>query len=440
MLKHKCLVAGAVAALLISTPLTAGLFDSVDKAVKKPVESIGKTLPGDVGKLLKVSDALPNRYIVVLKDGLDVNRVANTLMRSYGGQPDLSFSSVLNGFAAYLNKAQLSALSLDSAVKYVEQDAIQRTSDEKAPPAKGKPESQTNATWGLDRIDQASLPLNKSFSYTSSGKGVHAYIVDTGIRSDHRDFSGRLGDGVNTSDDPKQPPAGLLDPIFEILFGKRENPDDPTADCNGHGTHVAGTVGGKEWGVAKGSTLHAVRVLNCEGAGSNSTVIAGLDWIAKNAKTPAVVNMSLGGGASKAIDEAVEGLIKKEITVVVAAGNDDKDACKSSPARSKPAITVAASDSKDSRASFSNYGSCTDIFAPGKDITSAWMTGNSATKTISGTSMASPHVAGAVALLLEQDPKRKPADIEKLLLGKASGGKVSDRKGSPDKLLFTGTR
>lgn len=440
MFKQKSMISGAVAALLISGPLAAGLFDSVDKVVKQPVETVTESIPGDAGKLLKVSDALPNRYIIVLKDGLDVQRHANTLMRTYGGQADLNFSSVLNGFAAYLSKAQLKVLSLDKAVKYVEQDAIQRISDDKKPPAKGKPEAQTNATWGLDRIDQNALPLNKSFSYSHRGTGVHAYIVDTGIRSDHRDFSGRLGEGVNTSDDPKQPPAGLLDPIFEILFGKKENPNDPTADCNGHGTHVAGTVGGSEWGVAKGATLHAVRVLNCEGAGSNSTVIGGLEWIANNVKHPAVVNMSLGGGASKAIDEAVENLIKKGITVVVAAGNDDKDACESSPARAKPAITVAASNNKDGRASFSNYGSCTDIFAPGKDITSAWMTSNSATKTISGTSMASPHVAGAVALLLEEDSKRKPADIEKLLLGKASGGKISDRKGSPDKLLFTGTK
>lgn len=436
MLKHKKLISGAAAALLVCGPLTAGLFDSVDKVVKKPAESVGKALPNATGaaKLLQVSDALPNRYIVVLKDGLEVTRNANTLLRTYGEQADLKFSSVLNGFAAYLSKAQLSALSLDKAVRYVEQDAIQRISD------KAKPDTQSNATWGLDRIDQPSLPLNKTFSYSFNGKGVHAYIVDTGIRSDHREFSGRLGDGINTSDDPKQPPAGLLDPIFEILFGKKENPDDPTADCNGHGTHVAGTVGGQEWGVAKGSTLHAVRVLNCEGAGSNSTVIAGLDWIAKNAKSPAVVNMSLGGGASKAIDEAVESLIKKGITVVVAAGNDDKDACQSSPARSKPAITVAASNIHDGRASFSNYGSCTDIFAPGKDITSAWMNGNSATKTISGTSMASPHVAGAVALLLEEDPKRQPADIEKLLLRKASNGPIADRKGSPNKLLFTGVQ
>ncbi len=435
MVKRSLLFSTTLTALLLSGQLAAGLFDSVEEVVKKPSETLGVAPPStDLSRLLNVSEALPNRYVIVLKDGLNSALTANTLIRQYGGQADLNFSSVLNGFAAYLNKAQVSALSFDKAVKYVEQDAIQRISDKKTPP----PEAQKNATWGLDRIDQAGLPLNKSFTYTASGKGVHVYIVDTGIRSDHKDFSGRLGDGVNTSDDPKQPPAGLLDPIFEALFGRKENPNDPTNDCNGHGTHVAGTVGGTEWGVAKASTLHAVRVLNCEGAGSNSTVIAGLDWIAKNAKTPAVVNMSLGGGASKAIDDAVEGLIKKGITVVVAAGNDNKDACQSSPARAKPAITVAASDNKDARASFSNYGSCTDIFAPGKDITSAWMTGSSATKTISGTSMASPHVAGAVALLLEQDPKRKPSDIEKLLLSKASGGKISDSKGSPNKLLFTG--
>ncbi|MFT5033794.1 MAG: subtilisin family serine protease, partial [Bacteroidia bacterium] len=224
MVNNKVFVSRTIFALLLSGPLSAGLFDSVDKVVNKPAQALTEVLPGtDAGTLLKVSDALPNRYIVVLKDGLNVTRSANTLMRSYGGQVDLNFSSVLNGFAAYLNKAQISALSLDKAVKYVEQDAIQRislgqaatpqaSSSAQASPAGDKPETQTNATWGLDRIDQAGLPLNKSFTYTYSGKGVHAYIVDTGIRSDHKDFSSRLGDGINTSDDPKQPPAGLLDP------------------------------------------------------------------------------------------------------------------------------------------------------------------------------------------------------------------------------------
>ena len=407
----------------------AGLFDSVDKTLEKPASAVSKALTGDVGQLLKVNDALPNRYIVVLKDGLPAGQLTKALIGRYGGQADMNFNSVLNGFAAYLNPAQVKALSLDKAVNYVEQDAIQRVSKE----------SQSNATWGLDRIDQKDLPLNKTYSYPLAGTGVHAYIVDTGIRSDHKDFSGRLGDGENTSDDPKQPPAGLLDPIFEILFGEKENPDDLTNDCNGHGTHVAGTVGGTEWGVAKGATLHAVRVLNCQGAGSNSTVIGGLDWIAKNAKQPAVVNMSLGGGASRAIDEAVEKLIKKGITVVVAAGNDNKDACDYSPARSKPAITVAASDRSDRRADFSNHGRCADLFAPGKDITSAWIDSSRSTKTISGTSMAAPHVAGVVALLLAQEPKRSPADIEKLLLKLTASGKIRDDKGVPNKLLQTVT-
>ncbi|WP_372748984.1 S8 family peptidase [Litorivivens sp.] len=414
-----------VAVMGASTSVHAGLLDSVDKTLSEPAKTVNKALGGNAGEVLNVADALPNRYIVVLKEGVAVNQTLDALMSRYGGQADLSFNSVLNGFAAYLNPLQVKALSLDNAVKYVEQDAIQRISEQ----------SQKNATWGLDRIDQKDLPLNKTFSYSAAGKGVHAYIVDTGIRSDHKDFSGRLGNGENTSDDPKQPPAGLLDPIFAILFGEKENPDDPTNDCNGHGTHVAGTVGGSEWGVAKGVTLHAVRVLNCQGAGSNSTVIGGLDWIAKNVQQPAVVNMSLGGGASRAIDEAVEKLIKKGITVVVAAGNDNKDACDYSPARSKPAITVAASDKTDRRADFSNHGRCADLFAPGKDITSAWIDSNRATKTISGTSMASPHVAGVVALLLEKNPKLSPADIEKQLLTLTASGKIRDNKGVPNKLL-----
>ncbi|MBB3046316.1 subtilisin family serine protease [Litorivivens lipolytica] len=404
---------------------TAGLFDTVEKAAKPATQALEKVTPSG-GKILQVSDALPHRYIIVLKDGVNVEPAMKTLMSTFGGQADLSFTSVLNGFAAYLTSTQAKALSLDKTVRYVEQDAIARIS---------KKTVQQGATWGLDRLDQRDLPLDKQFSYTLTGSNTHTYIVDTGIRSDHKDFAGRLGKGVNTSDDPKQPPAGLLDPIFAALFGEKEKPDDPTNDCNGHGTHVAGTAGGTEWGVAKNTTLYAVRVLNCEGAGSNSTVIAGLDWIAKNAKRPAVVNMSLGGGASSAMDDAVNDLVSKGITVIVAAGNDDKDACQASPARAKKAITVAASDNRDRRAGFSNHGRCADLFAPGKDITSAWIDSNRSTKTISGTSMASPHVAGVAALMLEAEPDRSPAELEKALLKASVSGKIGDRKGSPDKLL-----
>jgi len=276
--------------------------------------------------------------------------------------------------------------------------------------------TQSNATWGLDRLDQRDLPLNATYSYDKTGSGVTAYIIDTGIRLSHNDFGGRATSGYDAID------GGSAD------------------DCNGHGTHVSGTVGGTTYGVAKGVRLVAVRVLDCGGSGSNSGVIAGVNWVTSNhaAGQPAVANMSLGGGVSTALDQAVSNSIADGVTYALAAGNSNANACNSSPARTPNAITVGATTSSDARASYSNYGTCLDVFAPGSNITSAWSTSNTATNTISGTSMASPHVAGAAAVYLEGNPGATPAQVASALSGAATTGKVtSPGSGSPNRLLYS---
>ena len=304
-------------------------------------------------------------YIVTFSKGAVV---ANEIKNVNGKQvnPKFMYSNVLNGFAGFLTGDQVCNLKKRGNVLDVEADQIMSIEA-----------TQENATWGLDRIDQSNLPLNKKYDYISDGTNVRAYVIDTGILANHVEFNGRTIPGYSA-------------------IGAISN----TTDCNGHGTHVAGTIGGTNYGVAQNVSLVPVRVLDCNGSGSTTGVIAGLEWVTANAVKPAVANMSLGGGASTALDNAVSALVASGVTVVVAAGNSRADACKSSPARVPSAITVAASDKNDVFASFSNYGSCVDIIAPGVNITSAWWTSSTATGTISGTSMASPHVAGVVARLL----------------------------------------
>ncbi len=286
--------------------------------------------------------------------------------------------------------------------------------------------TQVSPVWGLDRIDQTNLPLNQSFIYAdSAGQGSHVYIIDTGIRASHSEVVTRVGTGRNFAANSSS-----------FLFGGSTDPNN-TNDCNDHGTHVAGTAVGTQYGVAKKATVYPIRVLGCNGSGANSGVIAGVDWVAANHKKPAVANMSLGGASSTALDTAVNNAIAAGVTFVAAAGNDNANACNGSPNRVLNALTVASSDIQDRRSSFSNHGSCVDLFAPGTGILSASHNSDTATATLSGTSMAAPHVAGAAALYLSGQPSATPAQVAQAILVSTSNNVISNVNGSPNKLLNT---
>ncbi|HXF64414.1 MAG TPA: S8 family serine peptidase, partial [Caldilineaceae bacterium] len=359
---------------------------------------------------------VPNQYIVVFNEvavesaqaaGVSTADAAQALVAQHGGELLYTYDAAIHGFAAALPAEALAAIQADPRVAFVEQDQVISIAV-----------TQTNPVWGLDRIDQAALPLNQSYVYNTDGAGVHVYVVDTGVRATHTEFEGRIGAGFTA-----------------VLDGQGTN------DCNGHGTHVAGTVGGKLVGVAKKVILHPVRVLNCQGSGTVSQVVAGVDWVTANHIDPAVANLSLGGGASTALDNAVRNAIAAGVTFAVAAGNENKDACSTSPARVSQALTVGASTSSDGRASFSNYGTCVDLFAPGSSVTSASRSSDTTYATYSGTSMASPHVAGAAALYLAANPTAKPADVAAALVNHATQNKLSGAtlgSGSPNRLLYTG--
>ena len=381
------------ASTFVAAAVVAAGFGAAAPAQAAEGEILGAGVPG----------AIANSYVVVLKDGATTTAAATA--RRYDAKVQHTYTAALKGYAATMSEEDAERTAADPAVAYVEQNRVIRAVGTQPNPP----------SWGLDRIDQRDLPLDSSYTYPNTAPGVTAYIIDTGIRTSHSDFGGRATWGTNTV-------------------------DSNNTDCNGHGTHVAGTVGGTAHGVAKEARLVAVKVLNCQGSGTLAGVTAGIDWVTRNAVKPAVANMSLGAqGTNASMETAVRNSINSGVTYAIASGNSSANACNFTPARTAEAITVNSTDRNDARSSFSNFGTCTDIFAPGRDITSAWNTSDTATNTISGTSMATPHVAGVAALYLGSNPSATPAQVQTALKDGASKGNVSNAgSGSPNNLVFAG--
>jgi subtilisin family serine protease len=363
--------------------------------------------PADVILGAESVDAIEGEYLVVFEEQTSqgVSAMVEDALAGLADTVDVVDEfDVLGGFVAEMSPEEAVELAADDSVAYVEQNRTVSIADIQDDPP----------SWGLDRVDQTDLPLDAAYGYDYTGAGTTSYILDTGINRTHVDFDGQIGEGYDAID-----------------F------DGDASDCNGHGTHVAGTVGGTEYGLAKETTLVPVRVLDCSGTGSYAGIIAGIDWIAENASGPSVANMSLGGTFSQALNDVVAEAIDAGVTFAVAAGNEGSNACDVSPASEPSAITVGATDSDDVATPWSNWGDCVDILAPGHEITSAWIEGDDAANTISGTSMATPHVAGVAALFLEANPDATPAEVADALTANAVQDVVSETNGSPNLLLNT---
>ncbi|MGH7754434.1 MAG: S8 family peptidase [Gemmatimonadales bacterium] len=352
-------------------------------------------------------DVIPGQFIVVFNENVsDASTVAAGLARSYGATVLHRYSAVLKGFAARLSPQAVEALARNPNVAYIEPDRVVTLETTQNMDANGDP-------WGLDRIDERALPLSRTYTYTATGSGVRVYIIDTGIATSHSQFGGRASN------------------VYDAFGGNGQ-------DCHGHGTHVAGTVGASTWGVAKSSLPRGVRVLNCSGSGSTSGIIAGLDWVRVNHIKPAAANMSLGGGFSSSLNTATTNLWNAGVFVAVAAGNSNANACNFSPASASGAFTTASSTRTDAKSSFSNWGSCVEAYAPGSSIKSTWLNGG--TNTISGTSMASPHVAGVSALYKATFGDASSSTIRTWIINNATTGVITGNpSGTPNRLLYKST-
>ena len=383
------------------------LMFSLALALPSFVAQAGEFVPAAEGAV-----SAPSRYIVQLQAEAGgkpaATTAADTLLAIYGGRLIRAYGTALMGFAATMTEAQAVALATDPTVKVVSPDTVLRLAG-----------TQFSPPWGLDRVDQRTLPLSQTYIYADGGTTAHVYVLDSGLAADHPDFVGRVGTGYNAV------------PDLGLVLGE-------TIDCNGHGTHVAGTAVGATHGVAKRAIVHPVRISSCAPTTLSSLAIDGIDWVASHAQRPAVANYSLSGGVDALLEQALRNLIARGISVVAAAGNDGANACDYTPGRMPEAITVAASEISDGAASYSNFGACVDLYAPGTDVISASnLLGGTAT--MSGTSMSAPHVAGAAALYLAGNPGASPAQVAAALVGRSSTNSLfAVPGGTPNRLLYTG--